>query len=455
MNRQERRDRINAIGAEMRTLLDNQTGPNMGGDDAAKFGTLDTERDGLIAMEQRELKLEEVERTLAGGAGRITTPNPTQTQQQQQQQRQSGRLAPSDALQMEALRGFFLGGTDRRTAAMVDAMTRAGIDPAAATMHLGLASRPPASTRREDMEEWERRYLGVDLISPDNGGHYLVPDETMRALEVALLAFGGMRSVATVIRTDTGGQLPIPTMNDTANEGQIIGEAVEETTETLPDLGQLVLEAFMYSSKKIPVSLEFMQDNAVNFAQRVGELLGTRIARITNRHFTVGTGNSQPKGIVTAATSSGITTASATALIYDELVDLVHSVDPAYRTTARFMFHDNTLKLLKKIKVPQFSGDTQGEPLWRRGMTVGAPDTIDGYNYVINQHMPLPVASQKAIIFGALEKYIIRDVRDLEVVRLNELRAEFRQVVWMAWYRGDGDLLDAGTHPVKYLTMHS
>src|SRR6185436_20636884 len=118
------------------------------------------------------------------------------------------RLAPNDAAQMEALRGFFLGGTDRRTQGMVDAMVRAGIDPAAATMHLGLASRPPASRSREDMEEWERRYLGVDLISPDNGGHYLVPDETMRALEVALLAFGGMRSVATVIRTDTGGQLP-------------------------------------------------------------------------------------------------------------------------------------------------------------------------------------------------------------------------------------------------------
>ena len=243
-------------------------------------------------------------------------------------------------------------------------------------------------------------------------------------------------------------------MNDTSNEGAIIGESIEETNDVEPTIGQLVLEAYTYSSRKIPVSVEFMQDNAINFAARVGEILGERIARITNRHFTVGTGNGQPKGIVTAATSSGITTASGTAVTYDEIIDLIHSVDPAYRNNgARFMFHDNVLAGLKKIKVPQFSGDTQGQPLWRAGMTVGAPDTIDGYGYVINQHMPLPTSGLKAIVFGALNKYQIRDVRLIEVMRLNELRAEFRQVVWLAWSRHDGDLLDAGTNPVKYLTM--
>jgi hypothetical protein len=40
-------------------------------------------------------------------------------------------------------------------------------------------------------------------------------------------------------------------------------------------------------------------------------------------------------------------------------------------------------------------------------------------------------------------------------MRLDELFAQCRQVAFLAFSRHDGDLLDAGTHPVKYLTQHS
>ncbi len=53
---------------------------------------------------------------------------------------------------------------------------------------------------------------------------------------------------------------------------------------------------------------------------------------------------------MTAATSSGITTAGATTITYDNIVDLVHSVDPAYRAGARFMFNDTVLASIRKLK---------------------------------------------------------------------------------------------------------
>ena len=456
MDLKEIRDQINQLGTQMSELLHKAKTENreQTADEAEQFDKIDTDREKLLATERRMAKVAEFE----ASAGRRSDPLPP-TDTRRSGARSPERTAATPQDHTETLRAWFT--PDRRTPEQLESARRCGINLDAKSLHIGLAARPPASTREADLQEWEKRYLGVDIISPDNGGHYLVPNELMRGLEVAMLSFGGMRTVATVLRTDTGANLPIPTMNDTANEGVEIGEGVEETTELEPTIGQLVLEAYTYSSKKIPVSMEFMQDNAINFAGRVGEILGERIARITNRRFTVGTGSGQPKGIVTAATASGITTATATVVSYDEIVGLVHSVDPAYRAqrtgpqAARFMFHDNTLLALKKIKVPQFSGDTAGYPLWKAGMAASDPDTIDGYGYVINQHMPLPTASQKAVLFGALHKYQIRDVRLVEVVRLNELRAEFRQVVWMAWSRHDGDLLDAGTHPVKYLAMHS
>jgi len=461
MDPKELREKINKLGTDMEALLAKAKAEtrDLTKEEGESFDKMDADREALLVTERRLLKVAQI----AEGTGRRTDPTPP-SQEIRGGGRGTERTPAAEARQRQdesdAFRGWFMG--NKRTAAQLAAMERCHVSPDDNRILLALATRPPASLRAQDLRDWEERgYLGVDVVSPDTGGHYLRQDELMRALEVALLAFGGMRTVATVTRTDTGSNLPFPTMNDTSNEGAIIGESVEETNEVLPTLGQLVLEAYTYSSRKIPVSVEFMQDNAVNFQGRVGELLGERIARITNRHFTVGTGASQPKGIVTASTASGITTASATGITYDEIVGLVHSVDPAYRaqrtgpTAARFMFHDQMLLGLKKIKVPQFTGDTAGQPLWKAGMAAGDPDTIDGYQYVINQHMPLPVASQKAAIFGALHKYQIRDVRTIEVQRLNELRAEFRQVLWLAWSRHDGDLLDAGTHPVKYLAMHA
>jgi HK97 family phage major capsid protein len=317
-----------------------------------------------------------------------------------------------------------------------------------------LSSEPLRSLDPADVRAWEERLTQVDTVSPDLGGHYTVPDEMMRPLEVALLQFGGMRQVASVIRTATGAELPIPTLNDTGNAGALLGEGLEHT-ELDTEFANLVLNSFKYTSKRVPVSVEYLQDNAINFAGRIGSILGERIGRITNEHFTRGDGSSKPRGIMVAATSSGITTSAAATLTYDNLIDLKHSVDPAYRSQgAKWMFNDTTLKIIKKIKVPQFSGDTAGYPLWRAGLTAGEPDTIDGDGYVINQQVESG-ASKRAIAYGLLSKYIIRDVRDITLVRLDERYAELGVVAFLAFSRHDGDLLDAGTNPVKYLTTGS
>jgi HK97 family phage major capsid protein len=274
----------------------------------------------------------------------------------------------------------------------------------------------------------------------------------MRPLEIALLQFGGMRQVATILRTGTGAELPIPTLNDTGNTGALLGEGLEHT-ELDTTFDQLALHAFKYTSRRVPVSVEYLQDNAINFVGRIGSILGERIGRITNSHFSTGDGNAKPNGLMVASTSSGVTTASAAVISYDNIIDLKHSVDPAYREQgARFMFNDTTLKILKKIKVPQYSGDTAGQPLWRAGMAASEPNTIDGDPYTINQQIASG-SNARSIAYGLLSKYQIRDVRDVTLVRLDERYAELGVVAFLAFSRHDGDLLDAGTHPVKYMTQ--
>jgi len=107
------------------------------------------------------------------------------------------------------------------------------------------------------------------------------------------------------------------------------------------------------------------------------------------------------------------------------------------------MMNDNSISKIKLMT------DSQGRPLWLPGLVDRAPDTILGSPYVINQDMATMTISAKSILFGDFSKYIIRDVRDFTLIRMDERYAEFLSVAFLAFIRTDGDLLNAGTVPVR------
>ncbi len=435
----------------------------------AKFEAIHADIEKLTKQIQREEKQASVLASLGDSQGRRSEPNQHETRVNRPYQ-PGGRITERD--RTEALRAWMCAGNPNSEISQEtrDLARRCGMPLEArsikiamfapkalkATEWYGAAGAGSLRAGSEDKRVWqqaidEERAALTGLQSSTTTGGYTVADEMMGSLEQALLAFGGMRSVSTVIRTGTGGPLPIPTTNDTANKGEIIGENTT-SNELEMTFGQLVLDAWKYSSKYVLASMEFLQDSSINVSEFLGTALGTRIARIQNDHFTTGSG-SQPNGVVSAATSSSVTFASATTVTADNLTDLIHSVDPAYRGNGRFMFHDGGLKMIKKVKVLQYSGDTVGVPLWMPGLTTGQPDTILGYPYTINQSMTSPTGSAKSILFGDFSKYIIRDVREVELRRLDELYAVLGQTAFLAFARSDGDLLDAGTHPIKYGTQ--
>jgi HK97 family phage major capsid protein len=340
-----------------------------------------------------------------------------------------------------ALRGWLLGGTDKFTTEHVEAGQRMGRDIRNKFFTFNLARDPLQLRAAGDNQS----------VAENADGGYTVPNETMRALEDALLHFGGMRQVSTVIRTNSGAALPIPTSNDTDIEGDIVAENVVFDTHEGISFGQVVLHAFKYTSKPILASVELMQDSSINMGEFIGTKLGERIGRKQNRDFTVGGGTTLPWGLVDRSVAGVDHAGSVGAgIVYDDIIDLEHSVDVAYRGGAQYMFHDLTLAKLKKLR------DDVGRPLWSAGLAVGAPNTISGYPYTINNHMASAVTDNfKVMLFGALSKYLVRDVREVTLVRLDELFALYGQVAFVAWARADGDLLDAGTNPVKHFSYQT
>ena len=453
---QELRDERKRLANQAEEILNKAKEANrmdLSSEETTKFDAIHADIDKLKARIEREEKQAAEQAAIAEPQPRRSTP------QLSTDYGSTGRRVitnVTDRDRTEGLRAWMAAGNPEQqlTEHQRDVAQRVGIDVNSKMLHLSFG---PAlkSTSEEDIRAWkeamaEQRAALTGAQSTTTTGGYTVADELMRSLEVALLAFGGVRSVATVIRTATGGPLPIPMVNDTANKGEIIAENTTQN-ELEMTFTQLVLDAFKYTSKYILASVEFIQDSSINVNQFLGEALANRIGRITNDHFTTGDASSKPNGVVTAA-ASGVT-GVADPPTHDNLQDLIHSIDPSYRGNSRFMFNDATFKSLKKIKVLQYSGDLVGTPLWQPGLTLGAPDTILGFPYVINQSMASPGSSAKKILFGDFSKYIVRDVRDFTLLRLDERFAELQQVAFLAFSRHDGDLLNAGTNPVKYMSQ--
>ena len=389
---------------------------------------------------------------LAEGEGRRSEPAPP-TDEKRGGQPRSGTATRIDSA--ESLRGWLMP-SHLRTDAMRASAQRAGVNLDSKEFSFRLPSVAMRSNGQMlgvgDVERWRREneeHRAAFGVGSGAIGGYTVPDSMMQALETAQLAYSNIRSICRVVRTNEGGPLPFPTVNDTGNKGALLGENTQ-VTEVEPSFGQLVLDAYKFSSKSVLVSVEFMQDSAIDAASEIGRMLGERIGRITNDYFTTGTGSSQPKGVVAGAYDSTVTAASSTLYTHDELLDVIHAVDPAYRPNSRFMFPDTALKNLQKIKVLQYSGDTVGMPLWRPGLTEGAPNTVLGYPYVINQSMAAPGSGNKDLLFGDFSKFLIRDVRDVVLIRLDERYADYHQVGFLAFSRSDSDTLDAGTHPIVW-----
>lgn len=278
--------------------------------------------------------------------------------------------------------------------------------------------------------------------TPGADGGYLIPPGYRAVMTETMKAFGGLYNHAHIIDTATGNPLQWPTNNDTANKGSIISENAAVTTNHVV-LGTKTIGAYTYSSDQVLVSMELLQDSVFDLDTFLPRKLGERIGRIYADHFITGNGSSQPEGILTNATS-GVTAASGS-LSYDNVIDLEHSVDPAYRASGRcrFIFADSTLAVLRKLK------DTQNRPLWLPVPVPGMPATINGLPYTIDQSMPAVGTGNKSIAFGDFQAaYIVRQVRDIQFARLAERYAEKRQVGYFAFSRMDAKVDDSAAYRV-------
>lgn len=297
--------------------------------------------------------------------------------------------------------------------------------------------------RAMTQEDWGVLRNTMSTTTSSQGG-YTVPTEVATSVADALKAYGGMRQVAEVIQTSGSNPINFPTSDGTSETGELIAENTTATGAD-PTFGVVTLTTYKFSSKIVAVPFELLQDTAVDMEGFIRNRLATRLGRSMNTYFTTGTGTAQPNGIVTAAASGKVgLTGQTLTVIADDLVDLVHSVDPAYRAlgNCRFMMNDSSLKVIRKLK------DTAGRPIFLPGydgLAGPMPDTLLGYPVAINQDVAVMAANAKSILFGDFSFYKIRDEMALTMFRFDDSAyIKLGQIGFLAWMRAGGTLVDVG-----------
>ena len=293
----------------------------------------------------------------------------------------------------------------------------------------------------------ELRGTSTQIAGTDSLGGFLVPQDFSNELDMATLFTGEVERLAKKLNTAGGALLDYPTINDTATDAGLISEAAAVTVQDMT-FANAQLSAYNYASQ-VKVSMQLLQDNAFDLNSFLAEAMGERIARVTNAAFSNGTGSSQPQGIITGATL-GNTAASATAIAADDILDLIHSIDPSYRNKPSFglMAHDNVIAAIRALGL----GSANDFPIFIPSMEAGQPDKLFGYNIYYNNDMESSIATgNKTLLAADFSKFVVRSAGDVQFVRLNERYMDTMEIGFLASVRKDSKVLD--TRAVKYLAQ--
>ena len=262
-----------------------------------------------------------------------------------------------------------------------------------------------------------------------------------RVMELARFT-GPMLEVGTIINTASGENLQVPRTNaystgSVTTEGSTIGES-DPTFSAFITLG-----AWKYSFIT-QISREMIEDSGVDILGYLGTNVGQAIGYAVNTDLTTGNDSSKPNGIVAAAGSGVTGTVTGGVPTYDEIVELVYSLDAAARRLPGFglMGNGKTIAALRKITSPG------GDYVFQPSLAEGTPDRVLGFPLIENPAMADPAASAKSLIAGHFPSYLVRQVGGVRLDRSDDFAFSADLVTFRATMRVDGDLPQA-SH-VKY-----
>jgi HK97 family phage major capsid protein len=310
-------------------------------------------------------------------------------------------------------------------------------------MRYGQVSSENRSLVRTVTENFEQRDLGAAVGATGNA---LVPVGFDPTFHGALLDVGELVGAVGQLTTSGGGPIDVATENDTARGLTLISEATA-VVENDPTIAGFQSFTDTATSGLVAISNQLLQDSQFDLNSWIQDKLAAAYYRGLNTWISAGNGSN----VQALGSTLGATSAAPTTIGYSDLTALFGSLQKSYRANAVWVMSSQTqAALMSSVSAttnqPILQTDAQGNPY----------NAIFGKPLVINESQAAIAATNKPILFGNLkEGYTLRKAGNFGIKRLNELLALKNQTGFVLFCRVGGYNTDAGTHPVRSLTMHT
>lgn len=235
----------------------------------------------------------------------------------------------------------------------------------------------------------------------------------------------------------TNGKLSVPVYGEDSTN-YIKADYVDEGTELTDNIGKFTtIDLTGYVVGALALVSNKLKDNTdINVVDFVVNQVAESIAEKLEKEFV--TGSTKIIGITSA--TKGITAASATAVTYDELVSLKHSLKQRFRANARWIMNPTTYTALCKLK------DGSGQPYFKEDEY-----KILGLPVIESDSMPTIAASAKAIVCADLSGYTIKATKSVEIQVLREKFSTKNMLGVLAFGEYDAKITDS--KKIAVLTM--
>lgn len=273
-----------------------------------------------------------------------------------------------------------------------------------------------------DLRELEAKAF-TGQSNPDGG--FLVPTEMSSEIDRVLGTVSVMRSLATVIAIGTGAYKKLVNVGGAASGW--VGETEARPATATPTLEELVFNTMeLYAN---PAATQTVLDDAtLDLATWLANEVNVEFAEQEGAAFITGSGVNRPRGLLSytkvanasyawgkvgyvATGASGAFVAAANGP-GDCLIELIHALKSGYRNGATFLMSDLTCAAVRKLK------DTEGNYLWRPGLTEDKVDTLLGKPVAYDDNMPAMASDSFSIAFGNFKRaYLIIDRAGVQVLR--------------------------------------
>lgn len=279
----------------------------------------------------------------------------------------------------------------------------------------------------------ENRAGEIQLTQGNNGA--IVPTTIANRIIKSVRDMVPFLQLSDVIYTN--GKLSVPVYGEDSTN-YIKADYVDEGTELTDNIGKFTtIDLTGYVVGALALVSNKLKDNTdINVVDFVINQVAESIAEKLEKEFV----NGSTKIIGITSATKGITAASATAITYDELVSLKHSLKQRFRANARWIMNPATYTALCKLK------DGNGQPYFQEDEY-----KILGLPVIESDSMPTIAASAKAIVCADLSGYTIKATKSVEIQVLREKFSTKNMLGVLAFGEYDAKITDS--KKIAVLTM--